>query len=407
MSGISSIESSITSSTLPRSVRLYLANQLREYKLGKLENSASLVSRIIFHVLKFDTQTPLFLKSIVDVSVLAIHVAFLDAGLQCLGLLPGQIVPSTWFTETRNESSDLNAKYEMTNTNGWSIKFNITFAKVGSWQLILSAEKAGSPTQLSNSSLEFDMQKFVSPSTLLSTSSSSSSSSFIPPLCIGRTGGESNWENKLQAMLSPLCTFQGTDLIVCPVDDFLIKFGIKEQEKEKEKNAQSSTNTTNSSNTTSSSISRPNGNNQGADGRFGSLDRPIGGGLMGIPQPRIGITGDFERDMFPDMGGLRPGGLLGDERGGFPGGMGNLIGPNHPIFHPGGTRPFGPPLPAGVPPGARFDPFGPPGVVPRGGFGGARGRGRGGGIGGGFGPNPTHLRPPPDFDDDAPPDIYY
>ena len=106
---------------------------------------------------------------------------------------------------------------------------------------------------------------------------------------------------------------------------------------------------------------------------------------------------DYDRWFNVTSGGLRPGGLLGS---------GNLVGPAHPLFHPSPGGHFGGGLPQGVPPGARFDPFLPPGIMPRGGFGGG-GRGRGGGgIGGGFGPNPNHLRPPPD-DEDAPPDIYY
>jgi len=62
----------------------------------------------------------------------------------------------------------------------------------------------------------------------------------------------------------------------------------------------------------------------------------------------------------------------------------------------GGNTPFGPdgrPLPQGaVPPGARFDPFAPPGV------GGIPDRGRGRGRGRGFGPDPDH-EPPPGWDD--------
>jgi len=84
----------------------------------------------------------------------------------------------------------------------------------------------------------------------------------------------------------------------------------------------------------------------------------------------------------------------------FSGGLGGGM-----VFDPmradrrGGATPFGPdgrPLPHGaVPPGARFDPFMPPGAggVPD------RGRGRGGGgRGRGFGPDPDHD-PPPGWDD--------
>ncbi len=153
-----------------------------------------------------------------------------------------------------------------------------------------------------------------------------------------------------------------------------------------------------------------------------------GGGLFGVPSPLTGRAGDFEGDLVPGGGGLgaHPGLLIGGGgggggMGGFPGGAGGLVGPDHPIFGGGGgTGRFGPggfpgglggpgvgPLPAGVPPGARFDPFG-PGVALRGGRGGARG-GRGGGAGGGgggggFGPNPDHLAPPPD---EPPPDSMY
>jgi len=60
--------------------------------------------------------------------------------------------------------------------------------------------------------------------------------------------------------------------------------------------------------------------------------------------------------------------------------------------------PGGPRVPPGsIPPGARFDPFGPPDMGPR--------PGRGPPFGGGpptnfFGPNPDHFRPPRDDYDD-------
>jgi hypothetical protein len=152
-----------------------------------------------------------------------------------------------------------------------------------------------------------------------------------------------------------------------------------------------------------------------------------GSGLFGVPAPLTGVRpGDFDRDLYPDFGAAAPGhliggggGFLGRGGGGLEGG-GNLVGPSHPLFQPnfGGPMPglgggYGGPLPPGVPPGARFDPFMPPGVM-----GGGAGRGRGGGRGGRggrggggpapFGPNPDHM-PPPGFggeDDGPPPEMY-
>eukprot|EP00188_Purpureofilum_apyrenoidigerum_P006059 Plantae.Rhodophyta-Purpureofilum_apyrenoidigerum.ctg8706.p1 GENE.Plantae.Rhodophyta-Purpureofilum_apyrenoidigerum.ctg8706~~Plantae.Rhodophyta-Purpureofilum_apyrenoidigerum.ctg8706.p1 ORF type:complete len:310 (-),score=42.04 Plantae.Rhodophyta-Purpureofilum_apyrenoidigerum.ctg8706:416-1345(-) len=94
---------------------------------------------------------------------------------------------------------------------------------------------------------------------------------------------------------------------------------------------------------------------------------------------------------FADVGGddLLPAGLYRDglrpHAPGFRGeGAGSLVGPNHPLFAgrvPPNGGIGGPRLPRGaVPPGARFDPFGPPDVDP------SR-----------FGPDPDHDQPPPDM----------
>mmetsp|Transcript_5971 Transcript_5971/g.17989 ORF Transcript_5971/g.17989 Transcript_5971/m.17989 type:complete len:309 (-) Transcript_5971:122-1048(-) len=93
---------------------------------------------------------------------------------------------------------------------------------------------------------------------------------------------------------------------------------------------------------------------------------------------------------FADVGGddLLPSGLYRDglrpHAPGFQGGPGSLVGPNHPMF---ARRPQpdggigGPRLPRGaVPPGARFDPFGPPNIDPS-----------------QFGPDNDHDQPPPDM----------
>jgi hypothetical protein len=156
------------------------------------------------------------------------------------------------------------------------------------------------------------------------------------------------------------------------------------------------------------------------DDEYGGV--PRGGGFMGIPQPLTGGSrGDMDRDLYPDFSPAVPGYAIGGGRPGPMGGPGgSWVGPDHPIFggNVGGGVPgvHGPggfsPLPPGVPPGARFDPFGPPGTgfgIPgRGGRGGGRGGiGRGGGSGvPGFGPNPDHL-PPPGNDEGPPPDMYW
>jgi hypothetical protein len=401
------LENAISSSGLPRSVRLHLEHQLRDYKLGKLEQTASLFSRIINTVSNYQTY-PLILKSAVDACVLAVHVAFLDAGLQCLGLKPDQLVPDSWFTE-ENVSTEFSASYEMTQTTGWTLKFDVTFVMVGSWQLVLSANRAGSSTHLSNSTLEIDLQKVIAPS-VFSSSTSTNSSAF--PLRMSRA--DIGWEKRLQVILYPLSSFSGTDKVVGPVDDFLVKFGVKEKEKDSSTAVSSSSSSSTSSSNANSNSGRGDSNilrvpRPGHDDEGGGGGGRGDGGLMGIPFPRTGIAGDFERDMFPDVGGLRPGGLIGGGGGNLGGLGGNLVGPGNPLFNPPNGGFFGGGgLPQGVPPGARFDPFLPPGVMmpQRGGFGGVGRRGRsGGGGGGGFGPNPDHFRPPPD--DDAPPDIYY
>ena len=76
--------------------------------------------------------------------------------------------------------------------------------------------------------------------------------------------------------------------------------------------------------------------------------------------------------------------------GGISGGGGNLVGPGHPIFGHQGSRMVH--TPPNVPPGARFDPFGPGVPQP---FGGGRGGRRGprGGVGLGL-PNPDHMKMP-------------
>jgi len=104
----------------------------------------------------------------------------------------------------------------------------------------------------------------------------------------------------------------------------------------------------------------------------------------GVPPP-FGTGGS---DLWPNIPGLPP---LG---GGW--GEGGMIGPHHPGFGPAATNPFplqggGPPYP--LPPGARFDPYGPPGIhfpdPDRDDFSppGPPERGRRGGFGGGFDPS--------------------
>ncbi|PRP73915.1 hypothetical protein PROFUN_16396 [Planoprotostelium fungivorum] len=67
-------------------------------------------------------------------------------------------------------------------------------------------------------------------------------------------------------------------------------------------------------------------------------------------------------DLYPDMGGFNvppvPGGF-----GGMPFGGGSIMGPDHPLFRdPYNSDPYSDPLrlPRRPPPGARFDPYGPP-----------------------------------------------
>jgi hypothetical protein len=156
---------------------------------------------------------------------------------------------------------------------------------------------------------------------------------------------------------------------------------------------------------------------------FGAAGPPPNPLAPGLPPPLTGrAPGDFDADLFPSFHGAVPGALAGSGApfggGGAPGAGGMTVGPGHPLF--GGWAPEGAPLPPGALPGARFDPFmppggglgrgvgrgGPPGVFPGepdpdhapipgpggglwgpgGGFGGSLGGGRFGGIGGGFEP---------------------
>jgi len=97
------------------------------------------------------------------------------------------------------------------------------------------------------------------------------------------------------------------------------------------------------------------------------MDPMSGGfGYRGMGGAPFGIG---SHDIYPSIPGPpMPGGMFG------PGG--NLIGPNHPGFGPGVMDPYSDPnatsfpwpqgpggrgMPRGGPPGARFDPFGPPG----------------------------------------------
>ena len=79
------------------------------------------------------------------------------------------------------------------------------------------------------------------------------------------------------------------------------------------------------------------------------------------PSPFSPPFGIGRNDVFPNIP-MGPGGW-------GPGSGGNLIGPNHPGFGPGVTDPYAFPgnrgrgnYPPGLPPGARFDPYAPPGV---------------------------------------------
>ncbi|KAK1377503.1 putative proteasome inhibitor [Heracleum sosnowskyi] len=76
-----------------------------------------------------------------------------------------------------------------------------------------------------------------------------------------------------------------------------------------------------------------------------------------FPPVYPGIGGN---DLFPGTGaGMYP------SRGDFGIGGGNLVGPDNPLFNMrfDGQRPVFPgAMPPGVPPGARYDPYGPPGV---------------------------------------------
>jgi hypothetical protein len=103
----------------------------------------------------------------------------------------------------------------------------------------------------------------------------------------------------------------------------------------------------------------------------------------GIPRNPYNVGGE---DLYPDLGVPHFG---GGPRLPFHGG-GSMVGPNHPAFSSGGgvfmPPRHGPPgnLPQGVPPRARFDPYGPPGT----------------GVGRNPNPNPDELRPPRFRNDD-------
>jgi len=87
-----------------------------------------------------------------------------------------------------------------------------------------------------------------------------------------------------------------------------------------------------------------------------------------IGPPRPMPSGPQPRPMIPV-----PGGDFGRDLDPFGGSGGSLMGPGNRIFDPRGGRNGMGPLPAGLPPGARFDPVGP--------FGGGQ-------------PDPDHMTPP-------------
>lgn len=110
----------------------------------------------------------------------------------------------------------------------------------------------------------------------------------------------------------------------------------------------------------------------------------------------FGAFGIGDNDLYPQV---NPSPLfIGRGSGGM---GGNLIGPNHPSFGPtmpqfrGRGSNFGD-VPFGVPQGARFDPYMPPGIGANPSVGRARGRGRGTPANPlQFGPDNDHM-PPPD-----------
>ncbi|KAI1292241.1 Proteasome inhibitor PI31 subunit [Halotydeus destructor] len=148
-----------------------------------------------------------------------------------------------------------------------------------------------------------------------------------------------------------------------------------------------------------------NSNSQSRQNRPPEAERRVPPPMM----PSYGGSGyDFDADLrnpYPSIGGrdLDPlghgvGGMILDPRDLHRGGGGGR--PGFGPAYPGGNfTPGGRPLPPGaVPPGARFDPFGPPGAGPR------PNRHRGprpdGPPGSGFAaPDPDHERPPDDYDD--------
>jgi hypothetical protein len=117
--------------------------------------------------------------------------------------------------------------------------------------------------------------------------------------------------------------------------------------------------------------------------RWSPQSDPSFGGYPGVyvpPMPER--SGGF-------AGGLPSSGIRDPLFVGGVAGGGMFVGPDNAMFHGG----VGPQLPFGVPPGARFDPYGPDIPDPLLG-GGGRGRGRGSsGVPFGF-PNPDHLKPP-------------
>jgi proteasome inhibitor subunit 1 (PI31) len=105
---------------------------------------------------------------------------------------------------------------------------------------------------------------------------------------------------------------------------------------------------------------------------------------------RVESSGRYRDPLLIGRGGVGHDDLYGVGGGfgylpgfGGPGG-GNVVGPNHPMFNPGGPR-GGIVYPGSHPSGARYDPYGPVGP----GFGG----------GGPHNPKPDHFRPP-DWGDD-------
>ena len=381
----------------PGSVRSHFLNEVSALRAARL--APLLLPRSVARRAAAAAQ-PLELRSARAALALAVHCALLDAGLEAERQAPAAIVPEGW-SPGGDEGGSFSARYAAPWAGGAAGPvLVVALLSVGGATLALQARAEPPPSSAQSQHAVLAapepaiVQLELDASALTSGGGGGAAAAAAPfaPITLGGAAASPDWERALESALAPLARWEVSDGLVARLHSKVVAALLPPRAKADGAEAKAT-------------AAPPHA--AAAAAPYGER-RPGNDGLRG--------PGDFERDLVPDMHAGRPGFLLGGGMGEGPGLPGNLVGPDHPIFGGGGRgglgrfggggigpglgqfpQGMGPAL--GVPPGARFDPFGPPGAM----------RGGRGGFGGGrappaFGPNPDHLPPPRD---DAPPDSMY